>query len=143
MRGPSGDSTPGVPGILFFGIYHSLTTQRPPVPSEKSADCGVAIHADAPARELSPAHRNINLQGTRCECGRCGGLRRRRDQGSLFGGKLDTNLLAMQTPDRSGHLEHLAHAAGEILNEGDLVGHQHQRLGFQDSLAKAGLRNQR
>lgn len=138
MEEPSGDSTDGVPEILFRGIHHWLTTQGLPHRQRKTCEFPHAnphgtrtIERGAGPLKREPAEGLVEGSG------------RRRNQRSLFGGKLDANLFAMQTPDGPGDLEHLAVRARGVLNEGDFVGQEHQGLGFQDSLAKARLHNQR
>jgi len=64
-------------------------------------------------------------------------LRRCAYQRCLLRSQRHANLLAMQPPDRAGHLEHFADGTGRILHEGNLVGGEDQGFGFQDSLSKA------
>lgn len=61
-------------------------------------------------------------------------LRRRYGQRRLLGSEHHADFPAVQPPDGAGHFEDLSGRAGCVLHEGDLVGGESQRLGFQDGL---------
>jgi len=64
-------------------------------------------------------------------------LWRRYGQRRLLGGERHARFPAVQPSNRASHFEDLSGRTGGVAHEGDLIGGESQRLGFQDGLGRA------